>query len=273
MAEPTDVQHAPPGRGATFFHRFARHLRRQDWFAITIELLIVILGVYLGLQVNTWAAARADERRSEEYVDRLIVDMEDDLGSRRAMVAYYGAVYDSAERAYELLQQPDADARELVINAYRATEYNYAPPTTATWDEIVSSGDLALLPRQALQGGASAYFADDTARTSSEPLRDSTYRRRVRSLLSHDVQGAIRAGCSDALDDREQVIGFRQDCQLNIAQDRLEDAARALRSDPAVMSDLRYHFSAVANARTNLRADQIFLEGALVALRESQAER
>lgn len=272
MTEPveTDVE---PARRATFLRRFAQHLKRQDWFAVGIELLIVVLGVYLGLQVNTWAAAQADKRRGEVYVERLIADMESDLRNRRGMAAYYGDVYDSAERAYALLEEPDADARELVISAYRATEYNYAPPTTATWDEIVSSGDLALLPRAAIENGASAYFADDTARTSSEPLRDSYYRRRVRGLIPHDVQRAIRAGCSDVRDAQGQTTGFSQNCQLDLPPDRFEAAARALRSDPGVMTDLRYHFSGVWNARINLEADVIFLEGALMALRESQVGR
>lgn len=273
MTEPEDTGEAVPVRRFSLLQRFAQHLRRQDWFAVGIELLVVVLGVYLGLQVNTWAADRADQRRGEVYVDRLIVDMEADLQSRRMMVAYYGAVYDSAERAYALLEQPDGDARDLVINAYRATEYIYSPTMRATWDEIVSSGDLALLPRAAIDGGASAYFADDTARVSSEPLRDSYYRRRVRGLIPREVQVAILEGCSDVRDDREQVTGFSQECRLEAPPEPIEATARALRSDPAVMSDLRYHFSAVGNARTNLEADLVFLEGALAALRESQADR
>ena len=272
MSEPAETQ-AVTARRPPILHRLALHLKQQDWFAVSIELLIVVLGVFLGLQVNSWAAAQADERRGEVYVERLIGDMEADLGNRRAMVAYYGAVYDSAERAYALLEQPNADGRELVVNAYRASEYNYAPPTTATWDEIVSSGDLALLPRAAVENGASAYFADDTARTSSEPLRDSAYRRRVRGLIPHDVQRAIRETCSDVRDERGQTTGFTPDCRLDVPPSRIDAAARALRADPTVMTDLRYHFSGVSNARINLQADVIFLEGALAALRESQAGR
>lgn len=267
MTEPTE-----PTRASTILRRFARHLSRQDWVAVGLELLIVVLGVYLGLQVNTWAAARADERRSEVYVERLIVEMEADRKSRQELAAYYDAVFDSAERAYVLLLEPDPNASALVINAYRATEYNYSPPTSSTWDEIVSSGDLALIPSAALEG-ASAYFRDDTARTVSDPLRASPYRRTVRSLLPHEIQKAIRQGCSDVLNSHNQIVGFRQDCDLEASQANIDAAARALRSDPQVLRDLRYQFSTVANARINLRADVIFLDNALAALRASQAER
>jgi hypothetical protein len=266
MTEP-EASVPPPPRAPTFFHRFAQHLRRQDWVAVVIELLIVVLGVFLGLQVNEWAADRADERRSEMYAERLVADLQTDLQRRQELVAYYDAVFDSAERTYAMLSDPGSDDRALVINAYRATEYNYSPPTSATWDEIVSSGDLSLLPTPALEG-ASAYFRDDTARTVAEPLRQSLYRQTVRSLLPHEVQRAIRESCSDVLDSQNQITGFRQDCDLDVAVAEIDAAAGALRSDPQILSNLRYHFSTVANARINLRADVIFIEGALAALRD-----
>jgi hypothetical protein len=44
--------------------RIASAFRRQDWFTVFVETMIVVLGVFLGLQVNNWNAAgqdRADE--------------------------------------------------------------------------------------------------------------------------------------------------------------------------------------------------------------------
>jgi len=34
--------------------RFMEHLKLQHWTAIGIELLIVILGVFIGTQVSNW---------------------------------------------------------------------------------------------------------------------------------------------------------------------------------------------------------------------------
>ena len=45
--------------------RITEAFRRQDWFTVAIETLIVVLGVFLGLQVNNWNEARAAEARSE----------------------------------------------------------------------------------------------------------------------------------------------------------------------------------------------------------------
>ena len=47
--------------------RLTEALRKQDWFTVVIETLIVVFGVFIGLQVNNWNAARV-ERDSEQVL-------------------------------------------------------------------------------------------------------------------------------------------------------------------------------------------------------------
>lgn len=248
--------------------RFAEHMRKQQWTSVAIEFLIVVLGVFIGLQANEWGASQAAQRRGEDYVQRLIHDLDKDLRVHRELAAYYDAVNEGAERANALLERPERDPTALVVNAYRATEYLYTAPTRSTWDEIVSSGDIGLLPRAAVDD-LSDYFAFDNARSVLDVLRASSYRRRVRSILSHEVQQAIRAGCSDVRGQTERIVGFRQNCTLSLRANDIADAAEALRRDPAVGLDLRYQFSEITTARANLRGDIAHLERALAELRSA----
>ena len=34
--------------------RFVAHARKQDWMAIAIEFVLLVLGVFLGIQVSNW---------------------------------------------------------------------------------------------------------------------------------------------------------------------------------------------------------------------------
>ncbi|MFN3607812.1 MAG: hypothetical protein ACK4Y9_01990 [Hyphomonas sp.] len=55
--------------------RLTQHIRDQNWFAVGLDFLIVVLGVFIGMQVNSWNAereARAGERR---YLERLREDV------------------------------------------------------------------------------------------------------------------------------------------------------------------------------------------------------
>lgn len=48
-----------------------KHVRDQNWFAVGIDFLIVIVGVFIGIQVANWNDARRDRQGEQEYLDRL----------------------------------------------------------------------------------------------------------------------------------------------------------------------------------------------------------
>jgi hypothetical protein len=247
--------------------RVIEHVRNQQWVAIGIDLVIVVLGVFIGIQVANWNEERADERLGQAYAARLAADLKQDLASRRSLVAYFGAVLESVERADALLADPQSDPQDLVVAAYRASEINFTPPSRATWDEIVSSGDTGLLPREGARSAAE-YFAFDTARSSFEGLLASRYRHAVRTVIPLGVQKALRAGCSDLRDETQQIIGFMPDCALDLPPATIAATAAALRADPAVRASLRYQYSEVFSAHTNIGGDVVVIEQTLKALGE-----
>ena len=56
--------------------RFAVHLRTRDWFAVFIDFVVVVLGILVGLQVNTWNEARKNRIEEREFFERLHRDLE-----------------------------------------------------------------------------------------------------------------------------------------------------------------------------------------------------
>jgi hypothetical protein len=247
--------------------RIIAHFRKQEWTAIGIDFVIVVVGVFVGIQVANWNAGQADARRGAHYVERLSRDLEEDLVARRGEVAYYGAVLNSVVRANALLADPRSDPEALVVSAYRATEVTYRPPTRSTWDEIVSSGDIGLLSRQAVDSGIADYYASDTSLLMLDSLNNSGYRRAVRQIIPLEVQMAIRAGCSDVRDEAQQIVGFMEQCVLDVDDAVLGRTASALRADAGVRAALQYQYSHAFTARANLSGDVVYLERALAALR------
>ena len=246
--------------------RITANFRRQDWMAVVIELVIVILGVFIGIQVSNWNQARADAQLGHDYAKRLVHDLNADLAGVSAESSYYSAVLQSVRKTDELLREPDPDPRELVVNAYRATEMIYNPPVRATWDQIVSSGHLGLLPERAVESGLSQYFAFDTAQDLYKTGRGSDYRKTVREIIPLDMQIAMHTTCSDVRDGRGYIIGFVERCEFEADPAALKTVAAALRSDPEVAASLRYQYSFVVNARLNLGGVKGNIEDALDAL-------
>ena len=252
------------------FRRFLQRLKQHQWGAIATELAIVIIGVFIGMQVSNWNQALTDARLGHTYSARLTADLEHDLGARRGLVNYYAAVLASIETTDALLADPASDPKSLVINAYRATEYNYRAPSRATWDEIVSSGDTGLLPR-GVAVSAADYFGYDSANNVRDILSHSAYRYRVRTLMPLGLQKALRAGCSDVRDENQNITGFKADCSLAMDPGVILATAQALRTDPVVRESLRYQYSNVYSARLYIKGEETAIEHALAAIQRPLA--
>ncbi len=250
--------------------RLAQNLKDQNWAAISIEFVLLVLGVFLGIQVANWNQSLAEAQLGRGYAARLQADLEQDLTSLRESVTYYGAVLDSVVRTDALLADPHSDAQDLVVSAYRASEINFNPMVRATWDEIVSSGDIGLLP-PGVAREAAEHYAFDTSRDTYDILIQSAYRHRVRKVIPLAVQQAMRAGCSDHRDDTQKITGFMPGCTLDLTPEIIAATAAALRADPAGQANLRYQYSDVFSAHANIRGDVASTEQALAALNAASA--
>ena len=51
-------------------HRLTANLRAQNWMAIGIEVLIVVIGVFIGTQVSNWNQERIDRRETERMLEQ-----------------------------------------------------------------------------------------------------------------------------------------------------------------------------------------------------------
>ncbi|MEX6632515.1 hypothetical protein [Hyphococcus lacteus] len=94
--------------------RIATAFRRQDWFTVLVETMIVVMGVFLGIQVANWNDARADARIGADYTVHLIADLEQDLGAARGLISYYDAVTESINATDRLLTSPDFDRHRIL---------------------------------------------------------------------------------------------------------------------------------------------------------------
>ncbi len=57
--------------------RLANHMKSQHWTAVFLDFVIVVAGVFVGLQVNNWNQARQEHQRATVLLDALGVGLRD----------------------------------------------------------------------------------------------------------------------------------------------------------------------------------------------------
>ena len=55
--------------------RIRDHVASHNWFAVSVDVAIVVVGVFLGTQANNWNDARLAANEAHTYRERLIEDV------------------------------------------------------------------------------------------------------------------------------------------------------------------------------------------------------
>lgn len=48
--------------------RFMQHVKEQSWFAVGLDVIAVVVGIFLGMQVTEWNEVRKDLVEEGEYI-------------------------------------------------------------------------------------------------------------------------------------------------------------------------------------------------------------
>ena len=67
--------------------RFTSHVRAENWFAVFLDLCVVVVGLFIGLQIDTWWEGRKEARFEGTYLLEIQEDLsgpsEKDMGDER----------------------------------------------------------------------------------------------------------------------------------------------------------------------------------------------
>ena len=62
--------------------RFTQHVNDQNWFAVVLDFLIVVLGIYIGLQVDALRVTQKERVMERQYLERILLDMDSSIGAQ-----------------------------------------------------------------------------------------------------------------------------------------------------------------------------------------------
>lgn len=141
--------------------RVTAALKRQDWAVVSIEFVLVVVGVLLAFQINDWAAERASEDSRQQASERLLEEVERAVAYIRQATRYEeGNVH-----ALREILRPDAarktsDQRAALTAKLVASRSMVAlAPPSSVYDDIVSSGELNRIGDEEVRAAISRFRA------------------------------------------------------------------------------------------------------------------
>jgi hypothetical protein len=237
--------------------RVIAHVRKQEWTAIWIDLVIVVVGVFIGIQVANWNEDRSTARRAEIFTERLRNDLREEAWGYEMQVGYYGDVSAHGRRALDALtgRLPLPD-EQFLIAAYRATQFNGNIRRRATYDELTSRGEIGLVDDDALRDLAQRVYTSPMFEDIIEEGKNSQYRQWFRLNLPHDVQQRLSDACGDHVVPAGDYTGIDASidypCSTGLPAESVAAAVATLRSDPEAIRLLRLRVADVGTSLFNL---------------------
>lgn len=123
--------------------------RLLDWKTALAEIGVIVAGIVLALAVDRWAEDRRDAEIADGYIARLRADVATDLAAYAETVAWSRSIDDSALYVLEVYRgrnPPPGEYDTMALHLFRASWGSKGRTTTTTWDDLVSTGNIALLP-------------------------------------------------------------------------------------------------------------------------------
>ncbi len=244
--------------------RITANFRRQDWTAVVVELLIVVLGVFIGLQAQEWATAHAEQQRADVLLQQLRGDLDKERLDLKTYMAYQQVTADYARTAIKGLESPGSvDPATWVASAYQASQILPAASNRATFEEMKSTGVIDLIRNARLRALLISYYSFDWSQAATITAQ-APYRELVRSVLPYSTQKAIKASCGDISATTGDVL-LPKTCHIDVPAATIERAAASLRATPGLLTALTYQLSLTETHMDTVPAVQQQLDDVIAA--------
>jgi hypothetical protein len=240
--------------------RVMEHVREQNWSAIAIDFVIVVVGVFIGIQVSNWNDARATDRQAALFTANLGADLREEAWRYQYIIEYNIDVLAAAETAVNALAgtAPLSD-EPLLVSAYRATQYKSLTQRRATYDELISTGTIGLIRDNELRETAMRVYALLTFENLTREALESGYRKAFRMAVPNDVQRALNRDCGDRIVEVGDYRGITEvidyTCELNLPAAQVAEAATALRASATLVPLLRLRIADLDTRLVDLQAN------------------
>jgi hypothetical protein len=189
--------------------RVVEHVKAQNWFAVTLDFVIVVLGVFIGIQVASWNQARQDRQEERRYYGQLLVDLRTDLETFSRAERLTDIHDEAAQLVIDRLggkDPPHASPGRMATAIHLAGWINIPYPSRGTYNELVSTGNLGLLRNIELKSEIASYYGIfDRDRQWDGLLRDqqSDYWAETAGVLPRPVVRAAVRGTEPTISPSE----------------------------------------------------------------------
>ena len=128
--------------------RFMKHVTDQNWFAVGLDVIVVIVGIFLGLQVQAFYEEQQERQLEIEYLERMLTDADNSITAQLTSLDEMTKRENRFNRMLEMMSNDGISINNLseFSSYYSLTRgRNSTQFFEETINEMISSGTLSTI--------------------------------------------------------------------------------------------------------------------------------
>jgi len=142
--------------------RITKHVTDQNWFAVFIDFLIVVVGVFIGIQVANWNEERIERSLEREYLEQLHDDFVKSIKGQSRDVSFLNRQLSDYEIILNSLDACNVETNDEKAFQRGINTIGYINPPRIfrrTVDEMSAAGRTNIIQNQILKDQLSDVIA------------------------------------------------------------------------------------------------------------------
>lgn len=200
--------------------KFTKHITDQNWFAVGLDVIVVITGIFLGMQVTDWNEGRKERELEQEYLHRIANDIQQHIDQIELRESYLNIVSNDLDMVLTYLAgsplSQEINHSRVVTALYNSSSVYLFQPYSASYSELLNAGKMNIIEDIATRETIAEFFYTTdqiSILTNLDPSND--YRSFVRSIIPANIQTTVLAKCEIPNERTESIL--IENCSVEMA--------------------------------------------------------
>ncbi|MEM6516340.1 MAG: hypothetical protein AAF688_09165 [Bacteroidota bacterium] len=140
------------------------------------EIILVMIGILLALQVNNWNTKRLLKSKEQVYLQQIRISLNNDLESIKEVKVFNALKASKIDSTFMVLENanPETYVPAIINYANELNEFAFFEPNRIAFENLIASENIDLITNVELRNNLSQYYQKNFANSTQERVKEKT---------------------------------------------------------------------------------------------------